>query len=184
MWAVIAGRRTYPASGACGGTGPMPGLALFVITHPAPGTVPAGEPPYTFITEGIEAAIEPARSAAAGKDVVLIGAGIVQQCLRAGLPDELVINPVPVVLGRDVRLLDDLNAASIELDLVSVLDAPGVTQLTSRVPRQNTAKTHPRYQTHSRGHQPNSACRAPQPSCSEGACQHPGQSHLLRRNSR
>lgn len=133
--AVIAGRRTYEVSGAWGGRGPMPGLPLFVMTHQAPDTVPAGEPPYTFITEGIEPAIEQARRAAAGKDVVLMGASIVQQCLRAGLLDELVINLVPVVLGRGIRLLDGLDAAKIELDLTRVLDAPGVTHLTYRVSR-------------------------------------------------
>src|SRR6266542_224902 len=52
--AVIAGRRTYDISDAWGGTGPMPGVPLFVLTHRVPETVPSGDPPYTFVTEGIE----------------------------------------------------------------------------------------------------------------------------------
>ena len=52
--AVITGRRTYDISGAWGGSGPLPGAPLFVMTHQVPETVPAGEPPYTFITGGIE----------------------------------------------------------------------------------------------------------------------------------
>ena len=52
-----------------------------------------------------------------------------QQCLRAGLMDELVISLVPVVLGRGVRLLDGLEPGSVALDLVRVVDAPGVTHL-------------------------------------------------------
>jgi dihydrofolate reductase len=92
-----------------------------------------GDPPYTFVTEGIERAIEQARTAAAGRDVALMGASIVQQALRAGLLDELIINLVPVVLGRGVRLLVGLDPETVEVDLVGVVDAPGVTHLTYRV---------------------------------------------------
>jgi len=95
--------------------------------------VPSGDPPYTFVTDGIESAVEQARVAAAGKDVALMGASIVQQSLRAGLLDELTINLVPVVLGRGVRLLDGLEPGSVELELIRVVDAPGVTHLTYRV---------------------------------------------------
>src|SRR5215207_11043265 len=97
--AVIAGRRTYDISEAWGGSGPMPGIPLFVLTHHIPDTVPAGDPPYTFVTDGIERAVEQARTAAAGKDVALMGASIVRQGLQTGLLDELVISLVPVVLG-------------------------------------------------------------------------------------
>ena len=133
--AVIAGRRTYEVSGGWSGMGPMPGLPLFVMTHRVPDDVPAGEPAYSFVTEGIERAIEQAQTAAAGKDVVLMGASIVQQCLRARLLDELIISLVPVVLGRGVRLLDGLEPGDVELHIQSVLDAPGVTHLTYRVLR-------------------------------------------------
>jgi dihydrofolate reductase len=131
--AVVAGRRTYDVSGAWGGRGPMPGLPLFVMTHRVPDVVPAGDPPYTFVSDGIEAAIEQARAAAGGKDVQLMGASIVQQAIRAGLLDELTINLVPVVLGRGVRLLDNLDPGGVELELKRVIDAPGVTHLTYRI---------------------------------------------------
>lgn len=133
--AVIAGRRTYDLSEAWGGQGPMAGLPLFVVTHHVPGSVPSGGPPYTFVTTGIEDAVEQARTAAAGKDVVLMGASMVQQCLHAGLLDELIISVVPVVLGQGVRLLDHPGPAAVELDLTSVVDAPGVTHLTYRIIR-------------------------------------------------
>jgi len=131
--AAITGRRTYDVSEAWDGSGPMPGIPLFVVTHHVPESVPPGDPPYTFVTEGIERAVTEARTAAAGKDVFLQGASIVQQCLRAGLMDELVISLVPVVLGRGVRLLDSLEPGSVALDLVRVVDAPGVTHLHYRV---------------------------------------------------
>jgi dihydrofolate reductase len=131
--AAITGRRTYDVSDAWGGSGPMPGIPLFVMTHHVPETVPAGDPPYTFVTDGIESAVEKATTVAAGKDVFLQGASIVQQGLRAGLMDELIISLVPVVLGRGVRLLHGLDPASVELELSGVVDAPGVTHLKYRV---------------------------------------------------
>jgi dihydrofolate reductase len=131
--AVISGRRTYDISDAWGGSGPLPGVPLFVLTHRVPEAVPAGNPPYTFVTDGIERAIEQARTAAAGKDVALMGATVVQQGLRAGLLDELVISLVPVVLGRGARPLEGLEPGSVQLDLVRVVDAPGVTHLTYQV---------------------------------------------------
>jgi dihydrofolate reductase len=133
--AVISGRRTYDVSEAWGGAGPMPPLPLFVVTHHVPEKVPTGDPPYTFVTGGMESAIEQARLAAAGKDVVVMGASMVQQCLRAGLLDELIISLVPVALGNGVRLLADAGLEECELDIAGVIDAPGVTHLTYRVVR-------------------------------------------------
>jgi dihydrofolate reductase len=98
---------------------------------PRPDQAPPAKPPYTYVTGGIERAVEQARTAAAGKDVVLMGATAVQQCLRAGLLDELIINLVPIVLGRGVRLLNDLEP--VDLELTDVIDAPGVTHMTYRV---------------------------------------------------
>jgi dihydrofolate reductase len=65
-----------------------------------------------------------------------MGANVVQQCLRAGLLDELTIDLVPAVLGRGVRLLEGLEPGSDELTLVRVVDAPGVTHLTYRVVKE------------------------------------------------
>lgn len=62
-----------------------------------------------------------------------MGASVVQQALRAGLVDELIISQVPVVLGRGIRLLDNLEPGTVELELADVVDAPGVTHLRYRV---------------------------------------------------
>ncbi|MFZ0170142.1 MAG: dihydrofolate reductase family protein [Acidimicrobiales bacterium] len=133
--AVVTGRRTYDVTNGWSGTGPLPGVPLFVLTHRVPEVVPSGHPPYTFITDGIEHAISQARKTAGDKDVSVMGATVVQQCLRAGLLDELTIDLVPVVLGRGARLLDGLEREDIELELLRVIDAPGVTHLTYRVAR-------------------------------------------------
>jgi dihydrofolate reductase len=53
--AAITGRRTYDVSEAWGGSGPMPGIPLFVVTHHVPDSVPPGDPPYTFVTEASNA---------------------------------------------------------------------------------------------------------------------------------
>jgi dihydrofolate reductase len=58
---------------------------------------------------------------------------IVRQGLKAGLLDELTISLIPCALGRGVRLLDNLEPGTVALELVQVVDAPGVTHLTYRV---------------------------------------------------
>jgi dihydrofolate reductase len=130
--AVVTGRRTYDIAGAWGGEGEIPGVPLFVVTHHVPPGPPAASPPYTFVT-GIASAVTQARAAAGPKDVRLMGASIIQQCLRAGLLDELTIDLVPVLLGRGVRLLDGLQPGAPGLEVSRVVDAPGVTHLTYRV---------------------------------------------------
>jgi dihydrofolate reductase len=122
-------------SGAWGGRGPIPGLPLVVLTHRVPGSVPAGDPPYTFVTDSLEAAVRQAQAMASGKNVHLMGASVVQQSIRAGLLDQLTISLVPKILGQGVRLLDGLEAGSVGLEVVRVIDAPGVTHLTYRVIR-------------------------------------------------
>jgi dihydrofolate reductase len=133
--AVVAGRRTYDLSNAWGGRGPLPGVPLLVVTHRAPDATPWSDPPYTFVTRGVEAAVAQARTAAGDRDVHLMGASIIQQAIRAGLLDELVLSLVPVVLGDGVRLLDAL--PTLQLEVVRVIDAPSVTHLTYRVLRQS-----------------------------------------------
>jgi dihydrofolate reductase len=131
--AVVTGRRTYDIAGAWGGNGPLPGVPLFVVTHNVPEHVPQGESHYTFVTQGVESAIEQARAAAGDKYVGLMGASVPQQCLRAGLLDEIQIHLVPVLLGGGVRLFDHLGSDKIELETIRVVDSPGVTHLRFRV---------------------------------------------------
>lgn len=131
--AVVTGRRTYDVSGAWGGNGPLPGLPLFVLTHNVPEQVPQGESRYTFVTDGVESAIEQAKTAAGDTHVSLMGASVPQQALRAGLLDEIQIHLVPVLLGAGTRLFDHLGSRSIKLEPIRVVDSPGVTHLRYRV---------------------------------------------------
>jgi dihydrofolate reductase len=131
--AAVTGRRTYDIAGAWGGNGPLPGLPVFVVTHTVPDRVPQGASHYTFVTDGVDSAIEQAKAAAGDKDVSVMGASVPQQCLRAGLLDEIQIHLVPVLLGTGVRLFDHLGSENIGLETIRVVDSPGVTHLRYRV---------------------------------------------------
>jgi dihydrofolate reductase len=130
--AIIAGRHTYDVVDAWQGHGPLPGAALFVLTHSVPGNLPESDPPYTFVTSGIADAVSQARIAAGEKDVGIMGSAGVRQALQEGLLDELIVHLVPVLLGGGVRLLDGVEA---DLRCTRVVDAPGVTHLAYDVVR-------------------------------------------------
>ena len=104
---------------------------VFVITHHArePLEVEGGTT-FTFVTDGIEAALEQARRAAGGKDVSLAGgARAAQQYLAAGLVDEMEINLVPTLLGSGARLFDGVGDDLHGLELVRTIATPKVTHL-------------------------------------------------------
>ena len=85
---------------------------------------------FTFVTDGIEAALEQARRAAGGKDVSLAGgAKAAQQYLAAGLVDEMEINLAPTLLGRGERLFEGVGDDLQGLELVRTVAAPAVTHL-------------------------------------------------------
>jgi dihydrofolate reductase len=112
-------------------------MPVFVVTHhPRPPLAKHGGTTFTFVTDGIESALEQVRLAAGGKDVALGGgANVAQQYLRAGLIDELQINLVPVLLAGGKRLFDDLDGADVRLEPLATVPASDVTHLTYRVPR-------------------------------------------------
>jgi dihydrofolate reductase len=89
---------------------------VFVLTHhPRPPLTMAGGTTFTFVTDGIEAALAQARAAAGDADVRLGGgADVVRQYLRAGLVDELHVAVVPVLLGGGERLFEGPAPAGLE----------------------------------------------------------------------
>jgi dihydrofolate reductase len=104
---------------------------VFVLTHhPREPLALEGGTRFTFVTDGIEAALEQARRAAGGKDVSLAGgAAAARQYLAAGLVDEMEINLVPVLLGSGERLFDGVGDDLHGLELVRTVAAPKVTHL-------------------------------------------------------
>ncbi len=129
--AGVWGRRTFDIARAWGGH--PPGSPAFIVTHRVPQEWVYEGSPFTFITDGVESAIRQAKQAAGDKDVVIATASILQQCLQAGLVDEIHVDVAPVLLGGGVRLFDHLGAAPLELEFIRVVEAPGVTHLGFRV---------------------------------------------------
>ena len=108
-------------------------VPVFVLTHhPREPLEMEGGTTFVFVTDGIGSALEQAKRAAGGRDVVLGGgASVVQQYLAAGLIDEFELHIVPVVLGDGERLLDHIG--QIEVEQVRAIEAPGVTHIKYRV---------------------------------------------------
>jgi dihydrofolate reductase len=106
---------------------------VFVLTHHPREPLPMqGGTTFTFVTDGIESALEQARTAAGGKDVAIAGgASAVRQYLAAGMLDELYLHIVPIVLGAGERLLDDVG--DLTLEPVKVIASPAVTHVKYRV---------------------------------------------------
>ncbi|HLO16021.1 MAG TPA: dihydrofolate reductase family protein [Anaerolineales bacterium] len=129
--AGVWGRRTFDIARAWGGH--PPGSPCFIVTHSVPHEWVHEGSPFTFVTDGIESAIRQARKAAGDKDVVVCTASILQQCLNAGLMDEIHVDIAPLLLGNGVRLFDHLNIHPTELQCIRVVEAPGVTHLGFRV---------------------------------------------------
>jgi dihydrofolate reductase len=133
--AIIIGRRTFDLGVGPWGDNPTFHAPCFVLSNEAQEEiVMQGGTTYTFITEGIESALEKAQAAAGDRDVrVLGGANAAQQYLKAGLLDSVRLQLVPVLLGEGIRLFEHLGSEPIELERTQVIEAPGVTHLTFRV---------------------------------------------------
>lgn len=104
---------------------------VFVLTHHARPPLALQGTTFTFVTDGIESALDQARRAANGKDVSLAGgASAAQQYLDAGLVDEMDLTIAPILLGGGERLFDNVGDDLHGLSLVNVVGAPGVAHLT------------------------------------------------------
>jgi dihydrofolate reductase len=130
--AIISGRRMFDVAHAWGGQHPM-NVPVVVLTHSIPEEWVDKESPFTFVTDGIESAIATAKQIAGDKNVGVGGANVMQQCIKAGLLDEIHVDLVPVLLGDGVRLFDYLGSEPIELETTQVAEAAGVTHLTFRI---------------------------------------------------
>jgi dihydrofolate reductase len=130
--ALVTGRRSFDLTHGWGGKHPLD-VPVFVVSHTVPQEWVYEGSPFTFVTDGLESALEQAKAIAGDKDVGVIGASLVQQCIRSGLLDEIHVDLVPVLLGDGVRLFDHLGTEPIELESTRVIEGAGVTHLTFRV---------------------------------------------------
>jgi dihydrofolate reductase len=131
--AMITGRRNFEIARGWGGDPPT--APCFVLTHRPPDDWVEPGWPFVFVHDGIESAVRQAREAAGDKDVEIGTPSTLQQALGAGLVDEIHIDQVPLLLGQGIRLFDHLSIEPIDLEVIRVVDAPGVTHLRYRVVR-------------------------------------------------
>jgi dihydrofolate reductase len=129
--AMIAGRRMFDVAHAWGGHPPF--SPCVIVTHNVPQDWVKEGSPFIFVTDGIESAVRQAKEAAGGKNVAVATSTITQQCLKAGLLDEIHIDLAPVLLGSGTRLFEHLGIEPIELEQTQVVNAAGVIHLTFRV---------------------------------------------------
>jgi dihydrofolate reductase len=149
--ASIMGRRMYsgghgpgrweddPRASGWWGEDPPFHHPVFVLTHHArEPLMMQGGTTFTFVTDGIEAALDQARAAAGDRDVQIAGGGqTAAEYLRAGLVDEVQIHLVPILLGDGARLFSDhVDGAPAGLECTRIVQSPtGVAHLRYRVPR-------------------------------------------------
>jgi dihydrofolate reductase len=141
--AILAGRRGYDlgakpgteAGGIYGGAwhGPM-----FVLTH-HPDDAP-DVPGITYLSDGIEDAVETARSAAGGKSLGIFGASIARQCLEHGLLEQIIVHLVPVLLGEGVRFYDAPGVGQIDMERTDLWEPGQITDLRFRITAQRTTE--------------------------------------------
>jgi dihydrofolate reductase len=132
--ALVVGRRLFDLTNGWSGRHPID-VPVFIVTHTIPKEwVEAHEgAPFTFVTEGVERAVERARAVASDKNVGVGGADVAQQCIKAGLVDEIGVELVPVLLGKGIRFFDHLGSEPVELEQTRMIEGYGVTHLRFRV---------------------------------------------------
>jgi dihydrofolate reductase len=108
---------------------------VFVVTHHAREPLELQDTTFTFVTDGVEAALEQALAAAGDGDVLISGgASVVGQCLDAGAVDELTVSIAPVLLGGGTPLFGD-RPEPLRLEQIGAISAPGVVHVSYRVGR-------------------------------------------------
>jgi dihydrofolate reductase len=131
--ALVVGRKLFDSMGGWGGNHPM-GRPVVVLSHSVPDGWPREDAPFTFVTDGIESAIEQAKNLAGDKAVGVNGGTIARQCVDARLLDEIWVDLVPVLLGGGTPFFDELMSAPVELEgPTSVVEGTDVTHLRYRV---------------------------------------------------
>jgi dihydrofolate reductase len=135
--AILAGRRWYDVAterydGVAGIYGGAWSGPVFVLTH----WPPANDPTVRFLSTGVEEAVATARAAAGSKNLEIFGANTAQQCLEAGLLDEIVIHLAPVLLGDGVRLYGAPGATEpVALQLTALAEWGQLVDMRFGVPR-------------------------------------------------
>lgn len=135
--AVVMGRTMYDSAVDFWGDDPPFRAPVFVVTHrPEPPVEKQGGTSYTFVTDGVAAAVARAREVAGGGNVdVAGGVSLVHQALAAGLVDELQLHVLPWVMGGAGLRWYDPAGPPLDLERTSVVEGEAATHLRHRVLR-------------------------------------------------
>jgi dihydrofolate reductase len=130
--ALVIGRRTFDLAGGWGGTHPV-GVPVWIPTHDPPDGW--DDAPFTFVTEGVEAAMKQASEHAGDGVVGVAGASLVRQCLNAGILDAVRVSLVPYLIGEGIPYFRGLERTPVKLGQPKVVAGKGVTHLYYEVER-------------------------------------------------
>ena len=131
--ALIGGRRYCDLADAWGGNHPM-GVPTFIVSHSVPDGWPRADSNITFVTDGLDSAVEQAKAAAGDDKFVGVATpNIIQQLLNNGRIDAIHVNLVPVLLGAGVPFFAKLADTPVRLSDPDVVESTGVTHLTFTV---------------------------------------------------
>lgn len=134
LGSCILGRRTFDiAEGAWGDNPPFGPGTTYVLTHRPHEPLTRSATTFVFITEGMEAALERAQADAGDLGVMLMGADVSQQYLKAGLVDEMEIHVANVLLGAGRPLFAHIGDEQIKLERIRVIPTAAATHLRYRV---------------------------------------------------
>ncbi len=131
--AVLVGRWTAEQADHYGGDH-HGGVPIFVVSHRPPDPEVANYPLVRYVSDGIEAAMALAKTAAGDRNVLVHGAYTAQRALEAGVLDEVQIHLIPVLFGRGRRQFEVL-PQRVELEIIRVIDTPEATHIRYRVRR-------------------------------------------------
>ncbi|MGH8877663.1 MAG: dihydrofolate reductase family protein [Stackebrandtia sp.] len=129
--AYVLGRNMFELGEEPWGDNPPYRAPVFVVTHrPREVLVKEGGTVFTFVTDGLAAAVEQAKQAAGDKNVGLFGgASAIAQAIGEGLLDELHLHQLPVLLGEGLNIFDGIGADWKELEATKTVHIDGVNHL-------------------------------------------------------
>jgi dihydrofolate reductase len=140
--AVVIGKTMFDVGIGLWGEDGTFGMPCFVITHHPQPSLTKGPTTFLFVTDGIESALQQARTTAGNKDVCILGGpNILQQYLTINSLDELRLDVAPVLLRRGTPLFSGGNNPPAEFERVRLLQSPLATHIIFRAVKHPTHGT-------------------------------------------
>jgi dihydrofolate reductase len=131
LGALVCGRTLFDVTDGWGGRHTMD-VPVVVVTHEVPTAWVEAHPDarFTFVTEGVEAAVATAQQVAGDRTVAVAAGTIAGQCLELGLLDEVAMDLVPVVMGKGRPFFGSLSREDVPLgDPTTCIQGDRVTHL-------------------------------------------------------